>query len=260
MDVGMRAAFAFLLALTLGGCGRPQEVAAPPSKVASPQTGAPVDGLSDSGSTEHSTYEIRYPALAPEFAPVNQVLHVYADQQKNAFLASANASDAGTEEGGYRWQMDINFDLRTQNADYLSVVAEGQSFTGGEYGNPLLASFNFFRPTRRMIALADLFGDPDVALKRISAYVRKDLSGRPGNDKAELQRIADGTAPKAENYAVFVLDSAGEGKARGVIVLFPTYQVASYEQGTQQVRVPLSVFANLLRPEFRKTFVADAAK
>jgi len=261
MDVGMRAAFALcFLCVAFIGCGRQEEPAAPPTKVISPRTGAAADGLSDAGSSAHANYEIRYPALAPEFAAVNQALHVYADREKTAFLAAANAADAGTQEGGYRWQMDLDFDLRTQNAQYLSVVAQGQSFTGGEHGNPLLASFNFFRPAGRLIALADLFGDPDVALKLISAYVRRDLADRPGNDSAALQRIADGSAPKAENYAVFVIDAADGGTAHGLTVLFPTYQVASYEEGTQQVRVPARVFAGLLKPEFRKTFVADGAK
>jgi hypothetical protein len=258
MDVGMRAVCVLLVCGALAACGKPQETAAPPTKVASPQTGVAVSELRDSASTAHSMYEIRYPALASEFAPVNQALHVYAGHEKAAFLAAANAAGAGTQEGGYRWQMDLDFDLRSQDAKYLSVVAEGQSFTGGEHGNPLLASFNFFRPSGKMIGLADLFGDPDMALKRISAYVRKDLAERFG-DAAELQRIADGTAPKAENYTVFVMDTAG-GKARGVVVLFPTYQVASYELGTQQVRVPAKVFSGLLKSEFRKTFVADGAK
>jgi hypothetical protein len=248
-------------ALSLVGCG-PQSA---PSTLPTPTTTASpakvaIDERSEAGAGEKFHYEIRYPALAPEFAPLAQALRTYAQRQKSDFMTSVNDIEKAGEANGYPWRMRLTFDLRSEGPDFVSVLGEGESFTGGDHGNPLLASFTLSRIDHRVIALPDLFGEPERALAALSNYARKTLTQRQHDRGGDASWIADGTAPKAENYAVFLIDTHGNAKASGITVLFPSYQVASYAEGPQQVDIPASVFAGRLKTEFRKAFVAEGAK
>ena len=248
-------------ALSLVGCGpKPAPTTLPTPTTTTAPANVPVDERSEAGSGDKFRYDIRYPVLAPEFAPLAQALRTYAQRQKSEFMTSVNDIDKAGEAAGYPWEMHLTFDLRSQGADFVSVLGEGESFTGGAHGNPLLASFTLSRLDHRVIALPDLFGEPDQALAALSTYARQTLTQRQRDRGGDASWIADGTAPKAENYAVFLIDTEGNGKASGISVLFPSYQVASYAEGPQQVDIPASVFAGRLKVEFRKAFVADAAK
>ncbi len=135
----------------------------------------------------------------------------------------------------------IAFKAFTAAPRLLSIRFEEQRDTGGAHPNQAYAGFTFDMQTQAQLGLAEIFGDLPAALAVLSelAARRMDLAlgGAP---------FPEGYAAKAENFTVFVLDG-GE-----LEITFPPYQVASYAQGPQSVRAPLTHprLLPLLRPEF----------
>ena len=200
-------------------------------------------------------------ALPPDDAPLGAAMRAYGDKQKRQFIEGLGDGTAHAEGANGPWQLRIEFELRSRNADFVSVLGSGDAFRGGAHGSPLLASFVLHRPSGRVLALPELFVNPDAGLRAIAAEARRTLRARLRDDEStDARRIDDGAAPKAENYSVFLIDNVGNGKTKGLIVIFPVYQVATYAQGTQQVNVPAARFRDLLKPEFKSAFAASTSK
>ena len=70
------------------------------------------------------------------------------------------------------------------------------------------------------------------------------------------EAVERGTEPVPANFSVFLVDGL-ETKAIGLTLIFPSYQVASYADGAQQVEVPAKVFYALLKPEYSDAFQID---
>jgi len=235
-------ALSLSMLLAAGACGRH---AAPPV--------APHAGRAAAVPESAPAVEIRYPALPAGARSLDRALQAYAASERESFLAQVAAQAGSTGDAASPWRLHLSFRVEGDGRDFLGVLAQGEAYTGGAHGNPLLASFVWHRRSDRVLALSDLFVRPDAALQRLSTHAAAALRSRAGADAA---RIADGTAPRAENYAVFLIDLDAAGRACGLRLLFPAYQVAPYAAGLQQVAVPAPQFVDLLRPEFRAAFLA----
>ena len=247
--------------LFLAGCGTQQPPAPPASAPAAATRAADVSTV-DQASTERYRYEVHYPALAPRDAALASALRAYGEQRKREFLVAADAAPRLRDIEFVPWELHLRFDVRADTGDFLSVVATGDAYSGGAHGNPLIASFVLHRATGRVVTMADLFADPEDAERALGDYARRELvarrsAGRPP-DEAELRRLKDGTAPRPENYAVFAIDGEGARPARGLVLIFPPYQVAPYADGTVEVAVPAAVFRDALRPAYRAAFETAA--
>jgi len=152
-----------------------------------------------------------------------------------------------------------------------SVLISGSSFTGGAHPNPLTASFVAHSSDNRLVAIGDLFGDETAAIKILSDEARAQLQGRfeaqlreqLGEGDALEKALKDmrewverGTEPKAENFAVYLVDGL-DSKAIGLTLVFPPYQVAPYVDGAPQVEVPARLFHSILKPEYVAAFHWD---
>jgi hypothetical protein len=256
----MRIAAPLLVAMCLlAACDRLEPSSAPRT------VPAPAPAGTDRGGSDKYSYEIRYATLPAQDAPLAVAMRAFGEQQKREFLAHFGDDSALPEGVHWPWEMHLDFDVRAQSTDFLSVLGSGETYSGGAHGNPLLASFVLHRPSLRVLALPELFVNADAGLQVLAAEARRALHQRQraagaGAGAGDDRRIDDGTAPKAENYTIFMVDGDVGGKAKGLILIFPAYQVASYAQGPQQVNVPAARFRDLLKPEFKRAFVATAAK
>ena len=68
------------------------------------------------------------------------------------------------------------------------------------------------------------------------------------------EMIADGTAPKAANFARFEPVVDADGRIRALRFVFPPYQVGPYSDGTRTADVPAAVLLPVLAPEYRRLF------
>jgi hypothetical protein len=252
---GLTIFLAALLALTCSAC---QRAADPAPKSAPSGTLAPGAGVDEVSNSQYR-YEIRYPPLSTADYVLLPSLRRYAETVKSDFLRNVEQAPETSDAPTPPWQLDLAFDVRSHTPHFVSVVASGSAFTGGAHGNPLLASFVLHRPTGRVIAIGELFGDPDDALRVLGDFARAQLMRRDSTaatDAATQRRIVDGTAPRPENYAVFAVDGSVDDRAPSLLLMFPTYQVAPYAAGVQEVTVPPAIFTALLKPEFREAFGA----
>ena len=240
----------------------------PPPAAAAPASD--VHASDEAGKGEAIKAEVQYPELAPEFAPLIKAMHDYADEAM-ADLKQIIADAPPRADNAAHPILNLDFSVRTQTRDFTSAVGNGDSDFGGAHPKPLLATFTEHVPSGKLVALGDLFTDSGAALKALSAEARRrleadfdarlaqqipDAKARAAQIKASRDWIEKGTEPSAENFANFLVDGV-DGKAIGLTLMFPPYQVASYADGPQQIAVPAKVFYAQLKPEYRDAFAID---
>ncbi|HEX3894927.1 MAG TPA: DUF3298 domain-containing protein [Rudaea sp.] len=261
-------AFCGAAVLLLAGCEKERSAmvaSATPIRAASAAEAVPDE---DTGRGGGYSYHIRYPALAPEWRALDAALRDYATLQKKDFLA-AQGGERSADAAEY--QLDMTFNIARRTDDFVSVLVNGSSYTGGAHPNPLVASFVLRLSDNTLIAIGDLFADPAAALKIFSDESRRQLEGRFDAQLREQvgegaalapalkdmrEWVARGTEPKTESFAVFLVDGL-ESKAIGLTLVFPPYQVAPYVDGAPQIEVPAKLFHALLKPEYVGAFHWD---
>jgi len=238
-----------------------QSPAPPPAAPA-----ASANALSDDGHGEGYEFRIRYPELAPEWAPLEQALRAFAAQRKQDLIAGR---DAGDDRAGAPAVLDLEFNVARRTEDFVSALAQGSVHVGNR-NEPLASSFVLHPASHTLLTLGDLFADADKALTALSAETARQLEGRyeaalrqTGDSRSLEPALAKmragverGTQPTATNFAVWLVDGI-DSKAIGLTLIFPQAQLGMTTGGEQQVEVPAKVFYDLLKPEYRDAFSVD---
>ena len=169
----------------------------------------------------------RYALPVTGLPKVDAALADYLDQRKAEMQDLLKSTGIG--RGRARANVDrIAFTAHSASRALLSIRFEQMRDTGGAHPNTTYDSFVFDLRSQARLALADVFTDAPAALAVLS-----DLAQTRLTLALDGLLFPEGYAPKAENFSVFVLDGAD------LVFTFPPYQVASYAQGTQTLRVPL---------------------
>lgn len=116
--------------------------------------------------------------------------------------------------------------------------------TLGAHPNTFYRTFTFDLTTGEELKIADLFVPKSDYLKRISAISEFELSKSLG-DMADIEYIRQGVTPEAINFQSYAIEDGA------LILIFPPYQVAPYAAGPQQVSIPLSQLAEILKPAYQ---------
>ncbi len=98
---------------------------------------------------------------------------------------------------------------------------------------------NYDLGTGKALALKELFKPNTDYLKIFAKYANKKLN----TTLQEKWMIADGTAPKPQNYKNW------NPQADGLLITFDEYQVAPYAAGTQEVEIPYSELKKIISPK-----------
>lgn len=219
----------------------------------------------DHADTPRYKIAINYPPLGREADPLSAALHEHAAAAKRQFLRALPDAQQLPEFANRQFQLLIGYTISSRTAAFVSVRGRGMMDTGGAHPIPLDATFVFDALTQRLMALDDLFIDPQAARRMLAGFARRKLeqdllAKAPGQDEAtpkvrkewqdNMREMIDaGTQPTEENFAEFQIDPDG------LLLVFPPYQVAPYVYGTQIVAVPLKVFAAALKPAYRDAFI-----
>jgi hypothetical protein len=243
--------------LGLSACGRDQDHHSPapaPTASAASAASAASSQLTDTARSDKYRVAIHYPPLPATQAPLAEALRQFGDHAKRDFLTTFADPSQLPQTSSYPWTMTLDFTVVARTPDFVSVLAKGDSYTGGAHGNPILASFTYAIGEDRIVTLEDLFTDMPAGMQALSAAARADLQARLGSGLgSDANWIDTGTVPSAANYQVFSVHPGG-GRADGLQLWFAPYQVASYADGTQTVMVPAAAFAAQLKPEYRAAF------
>lgn len=141
----------------------------------------------------------------------------------------------------------VKTDVVTLSPKLISVLVHYGGFQGGAHGFQSIATFNYDLGEQKQITLVDLFPNDPLYLDKVSDFVKEDLIKQfekktAGSLEAEERAqylenirgmIAEGTAPKPENFAQFTVTEDA------VTFYFGEYQVAPYVEGEQKVVMPL---------------------
>jgi len=159
---------------------------------------------------------------------IDAVLSGYIEGRRKEVLDLLRT--VGVGRGQARANVDlVAFKSFTASPDLWSIRFEASRDTGGAHPNQNFASFVFAVHSQRLLGLGDLFRNLPAALGLLS-----ELSARRMELVLDGRAFAEGLAPKAENFQVFVIDG------QDLVFTFPPYQVASFADGPQHLRVPLA--------------------
>ena len=158
---------------------------------------------------------------------LDATLAAYIDERKREVQDLLRT--VGVGRGRARANVDlVAFTSFTASPGLLSVRFEASRDTGGAHPNQSFASFVFDVENLRVLGLADLFQDLPAALNLLS-----ELAARRMELVLDGHVFPEGAEPKAENFAVFVIDG------QELVFSFAPYQMASYADGPQTLRVAL---------------------
>jgi hypothetical protein len=266
--------FAPILALALAcvACGEapaPPAAAAPPPPPSIPRITDKVEAAGADG------FEVaaRYPAMRSELAPLEAAMRAYTQQQQAALAERIKKAKPEAERSERPGKLDLDFTVATQTVAFVSALAQGQADVGEGTPTPLRATFNQHLASGKIVTLGDLFVDPAAALKTFSSEARRRLyaeyEARLNNQnlpaaelgsriKAMHTLVDAGTEPVAENFAAFLIDGV-DGKAIGITLIFAPGQVAAEAEGAQQIEVPVKLFVDAIKPEYRDAFDKESA-
>jgi hypothetical protein len=292
-----RFGFACVLAASLAACqpaqnGDPASIApaatagnAPTNSTsamsATAGTAAPA-AASASTTGEHAAtrrykIDIGYPRLSTDEAPLGKMLHRIAANARRDFMQALPDPKLFPEFADRQMQLLIDFKIAARTPDFVSVRETGMQDTGGAHPIPIDATIVYDAQARRTVTLDDLFSDADTARKALADYARAGLTKkimaqapRPGEGSPEAiaewktsaqKMIDDGTRPTQQNFANFIVRAPDNPlhPSPGLVLIFPPYQVAAYVYGTQTVSVPITAFAQYLKPQYRNAFGVPVA-
>jgi hypothetical protein len=229
-------------------------------------------GYVDAGKSNGYAFRIAYPPLTAQWSALDKAMRDFGAKLKRDTLGAA----ADWKPGQPEYTLDLSFDVARRTRGFVSVLTDGDAYTGGAHGMPITASFNLDLASGKLVSLGELFDDPAAARKVLSDECRRQLEGRyeakirdNSSTMSSAQQASDirhmrqwiekGTAPTPDNFRVFLVDGL-DAPAIGLTLIFPPYQVASFADGVQQVEVPAELFYQLLKPEYRDAFAVDTQR
>ncbi|MCD4785512.1 MAG: DUF3298 and DUF4163 domain-containing protein [Candidatus Eremiobacteraeota bacterium] len=170
----------------------------------------------------------------------NAGIKKYIDNQAKGFKEDYKKAKASTPKLRLPWNLDIAYEIKYQKNDIICVIMRGGEFTGGAHPNPLFYTLTFDLKSGEKVELKDLFKPKSKYLARISKYCIAQLIKTKHTDE---KWIRDGAKAEAKNYKCFILTD------KGILILFPPYQVDCYAAGVRKVLVPYKKLNEILDPK-----------
>ncbi|HEX5961850.1 MAG TPA: hypothetical protein VFY97_11470 [Rhodanobacteraceae bacterium] len=244
-----------------------------PATAPAPASTAPLPG--DHAITRHYKIAISLPALPAADKPLADAIRATADNAKRGFIKALPDPGALPEFANRQFELLVDFKLTAQTSAFASVRETGMQDTGGAHPIPVEAAFVLDRKAGKLVALDDLFAQPEAARTALANFAHDTLlkrfmakAPRPGEGSPDalrewkantVQMLTDGTKPTTVNYSVFVVRAGAtqDAPSPGITLVFPPYQVAAYVYGTQTVDVPAGVFEKFLKPAYTGAFGAQ---
>jgi hypothetical protein len=273
--------------LLLGACQQaPAPAVAPVQAPVLAKPAAPVVPVMPTDVNEQGKgYEIGIsyaPALAqhPELIPL---VTAYVNDVLAGFRKTLASDDrAGDNPSPYALSLQVA--VEQASPQVLAVSADGDEYTGGAHGMPLLQRWLWLPERHAVLGSDDLLSSPE-AWARLTAHVRDQLLTRAtaqldADDAAQAVRdqdnaattdadhlaarasalsdaarwIDEGTAEGPKRFRLFEPIAGNAGQLGGLRFVFPPYQVGPYSDGVQTVEVPASVLLPLLKAEWQPLF------
>ncbi len=169
---------------------------------------------------------------------INKIFLDYARKLDKEFIDTyeKEINDIDTER---KWDLTAIYETK-EKGEVLCVVMFSGEYTGGAHPNPSLATFVYSMSKAKLYSLKDMFKSNSKYLENIAGFCSKEITARKISDE---KWIKEGTQAKEENYKFFYLNN------KGLVIIFPQYQVAPYSEGNQEVTIPYNYLKDILNPD-----------
>lgn len=286
MQTHLRSALLIVaISLALGACKPSGEqtapVAAKPAPVAAPAPTAvvppvsPLDGppkvtgeLQDVLETSNRmVVGITYPSGLQRYPALAQVLSDYSYARRQELQREADA--LGNDNPAVPYDLTLSFQKLVDTPDLVAIAADGDLYTGGAHGQPLVMRYVWLAKENRMLTASELI-PTSAGWVVVANYARQQLKmaakERIEEDRAltteevaqlmssDAKSIDEGTAAKPENFEHFEPLLDPQQKVRGLRFVFPPYQIGPYAYGVQSIDVPAAVLLPQVDPAYRGLF------
>ncbi len=172
-------------------------------------------------------------------AAINSVMEKDAQKMAADFRKSYAEESQDMNPEIPDWSFDAGYKVVYETPGILVFRQEGYDYRGGAHGSPITEAFTFDLVTGKRLTLADWYKDGYLKIlsdvSRAHLQADKDLLGDPA-------WIISGTKPDLDNFSVVY------PTAKGMLIVFPAYQVAAYASGQPEVLVPYSKLAPVAKP------------
>jgi hypothetical protein len=209
--------------------------------------GLPLYAVSEDTEADYAVMHLSYPVLGKEHQEFNKTVQTFVQEQKDAFLSTAEANWKARYETQLqgdnipekpttkeKFPLFIAWSHEQLNERYVSIALEVYGFSGGAHGSTLMKTLNYDMQKKTFIRLADLFPENPNYLASLSeqaiSQLRQQQSEVPSQGLPDL--IAEGAGPKEENFEAFTFSD------QMVTVYFQQYQVGPYAMGIPKITLP----------------------
>ncbi|OUR93941.1 hypothetical protein A9Q87_04330 [Flavobacteriales bacterium 34_180_T64] len=155
---------------------------------------------------------------------VNPSLEIVVKQFDDEFIAFKKDFPATAQ----KWEALIDSEVTYESNDLISIAINSYLDTGGAHGNSYIEFLNFDPTTGHVLKTSDLIRELEGFTALVETYFLKEEA-----TKSEEEQIEDVFFGKG-----FQLPESIGFSDDGVIILYNTYEIASYAQGITEFTIP----------------------
>ncbi len=200
-------------------------------------------------SEENNNYAIHASYPKSSSRKVEKILRKFINEEISNFKKEFGSK----QSPNWKNELNISYEKSGFSNNHESFLIFFYTFTGGAHGNTNIVTKNYDLKKVEEVKLDDVFDENSDYLEVISEIVMGDLEKKliqieipPDSKKLIRDWIEEGAGPKKENYQNFTLTP------NSIIFHFGQYQVASYADGIQRVKIPFSKISDVLISPFVK--------
>ena len=172
----------------------------------------------------------------------NSAVRRSATEQADQFRKQMEFFAADKDRSNGEGYMEGTYTATVQNNGVISVLFVYDEYTpGAVHPWGVMESVNYDTRNHRVLKLTDLFRPGSNYVARLSKLAIASLGQHPYADK---QAIRQGAGPVESNFNVFTLTDSE------LVLHFQQYQVAAGVVPSEQVAIPLSSLAPILREQY----------
>ncbi|WP_460220583.1 DUF3298 and DUF4163 domain-containing protein [Psychroserpens sp. MEBiC05023] len=140
-------------------------------------------------------------------------------------------------DAGKKWEVFVDGEVTYRSPEVISIAINSYLDTGGAHGNTRVKFFNFNPQTGDLIDINDILKNKEAFSKVVSQKLKEDIASNSNND-ALLEDLFFGEK--------FQLPESLGYSDEGIIILYNTYEIASYSQGIVEFTIPFEEINSFL--------------
>ena len=138
-------------------------------------------------------------------------------------------------ENSRKWEFFVDGEVTYRSPELISIAINSYTDTGGAHGNTIIRFFNFDAQTGKVLNKQDLIKDLKSFSKLTKDYLEEETALKNG-----FKETSGGDMQDYFFGQDFQLPETIGFSDEGVIILYNTYEIASYAQGITEFTIPFS--------------------